>query len=116
MMLLLLFLRLFYVFRDTVHCLSKTSIRIYTGLFIFLSIFYGSAIAQNGDWQSLFLFIVVIIGWIYIVLFSLSISILFIRKLLCVANHTNVNESLMNVVTKRCILASISSVITALSP
>eukprot|EP01084_Bolivina_argentea_P157555 274536_1 len=120
LLLLLLFFRLYFVFCGTIYGLSKLTLKIYTILFCLLPFFFSIAVYQigiEGRWNNPLMVTIIIIGYIYIIIFASTISILFIHKLLIMARSINANnDSLIIVVTKTSILSFISSFMTIIPP
>ena len=108
---LVLFYRLNYVFKDTIYklsCFTFNSYRFILTIQPILIPIHLIFVWIIGDLQGL-------IGWIYQIIFTSSLSILFIYKLFQIYKHaqtSNDNDELLSIITRNTLLALISISIT----
>ena len=107
---LILFLRLKYVFEGSMYQLSKLTVRLHVVIFVFIPIATPCLLLLLSYIKSELIYTILLLAiFVFIILFSMSLSILFIYKLLHVfkINCQQNSSKLLKTISKSTILAII---------
>ena len=115
-LLLISFIRVKYVFDTTFMKLSKCTIRFYYIIFVILALFIPLSMIELIDTENDILYIITAFAasmvFLLLIFLSVSIMILFIRKLIQVYKMVTKDDDLIEIITRSTILTLVSISVT----